>query len=53
VDQNITVTNAAGQTATRAWQYSKNGTTSADSLTYTDFAGTSQTDTTTRTQGDT
>jgi K+-transporting ATPase c subunit len=52
VDQNITVTNAAGQTATRAWQYSKNGTTSADSLTYTDFAGTSQTDTTTRTQVD-
>jgi hypothetical protein len=53
VDQDITVTDAAGQAATRDWQYSKNGTTSTDSLTYTDFAGTSQTDTTTRTQGDT
>jgi len=53
MDQDITVTNAAGQTATRDWQNSTNGTPSTDSLTYTDFAGTSQTDTTTRTQVDT
>jgi hypothetical protein len=51
-DQDITVTNAAGQTETRDWQNSKNGTTSTDSLTYTDFAGTSQTNTTTSTQAD-
>ena len=51
-DQEITVTNAAGQTATRDWQNSKNGTTSTDSMTHTNFAGTSQTDTTTRTQVD-
>jgi len=53
LERDITVTNAAGQTATRDWQYSKNGTTRTDSFTYTDFAGTSQTDTTTRTQGNT
>jgi hypothetical protein len=53
VNQDITVTNAAGQTATHDWQYSKNGTTSTNSLTYTNFAGTSRTDTTTRTQGNT
>ena len=51
-DQEITVTNAAGQTATRDWQYSKDGTTSTDSMTHTDFAGSTQTDTTTRTQVD-
>ena len=51
-NQEITVTNAAGQTATRDWQNSKNGATSTDSMTRTDFAGTSQTDTTTRTQVD-
>jgi hypothetical protein len=51
-NQEITVTNAAGQTATRDWQNSKNGTTSTDSMTHTDFAGNSQTDTTTRTQVD-
>jgi hypothetical protein len=53
VDQDITLTNAAGQTATRDWQYSKNGTTSTYSLTDSDFAGVSRSDTTTRTQGDT
>lgn len=53
VDRDITLTNAAGQTATRDWQYSKTGATRTDSSTYTNFAGTVQTDTTTRTQGDT
>jgi hypothetical protein len=52
VDQYITLTNAAGQTATRDWQDAKSGATRTDILTYTDFAGTSQTDTTIRTQGD-
>lgn len=49
-DQEITVTNSAGQTASRDWQNSKNGTTSTDVMTHTDFAGSSQTDTTIRTQ---
>lgn len=51
-EQHITVTNTAGQTATRDWQNSKNGATSTDSMTRTDFAGSSQTDTNTRTQVD-